>query len=85
MKYAASQVKAIQAEKPGAQNPHVQAVAQGHGDGGGDLASLAFRLGLGDRGQKKHRHGIGNGGGEHNKGQSHPREHPIDGKCIADA
>lgn len=69
MKYAASQVKAVQAKNPGTQNPHIQAVAQSHGDGGRDLPVFSFRLGLCHGGQKEYRHGVGDGGGEHDKGQ----------------
>ncbi len=69
MEDAASQVKPVQAEKPGAENPHVQAVAQGHGDCRGNLLLLSLRLGLRHGRQEKHRHGVGDGGREHDKGQ----------------
>ena len=69
MKDAAAQVKSVQAEKPRAQDAHVQAVTQGHGDRCGNLVLFSLCLGLRHRGQEKYRHGIGDGGGEHDKGQ----------------
>ena len=57
MEHTGPQFPPIKAEDPGTQDPHIQAVAESHGDGRSDLLHLFFCLGLGYGWQKEDRDG----------------------------
>ena len=79
-KYAGSKFSAVKTEDAGTEDPHIQAVAEGHGHCRGDPFLFSFRLGLGYSRQKQDSQGIGNGRRKHDKRQSHSGQNTVYGK-----
>ena len=64
-------------EEPDAENSHVQAVAECHGDGAFDFVRLILRLRLRDCREQDDGEGVGNGGWKEDKGECHACENSV--------
>ena len=82
MKHPLAKLLPKHGEKPDAQDAHIAAVAQGHGNHGADPPLIALGPGLGRIGEQENRHGVGDGRREEHKGQSHAGKHAVDGQGL---
>ena len=64
-------------KEPDAENSHVQAVSERHGDGAFDFVRLILRLCLRDCREQDDGEGVGDGGWKEDKGECHACENSV--------
>ena len=82
MKYADAQLVSKESKNTDAQDSHIAAVAQRHGNDGGNPAFIAVCLGFSYCWKQKHSHRVGDGRGKKDKGKGHAGKDSVNRQSL---